>query len=107
MEAINKRMEAINGLEEDAVGSAIPVAVPKSVPADIRAPSRSRTTPILKTPQRRDKRHLRLVATRPCLVCGRTPSDPHHVRYAEPRTLGRKVSDDHGTSLPVSSSQPA
>ena len=25
---------------------------------------------------------------RPCLVCGRHPSDPHHLRFAQPRALG-------------------
>jgi hypothetical protein len=42
----------------------------------------------------RDKSHLRFVALRPCLVCGRTPSDPHHLRFAQPRALGRKTSDE-------------
>jgi hypothetical protein len=42
----------------------------------------------------RDKSHLRLVALEPCLVCGRTPSDPHHLRFAQPRALGRKTSDE-------------
>jgi ERF superfamily len=41
----------------------------------------------------RDRNHLRFVAAQPCLVCGRTPSDPHHVRFAEQRGMGRKVSD--------------
>ena len=41
----------------------------------------------------RDRVHLRYVAGRPCLVCGRTPSDPHHVKFAESWTVGRKVSD--------------
>jgi hypothetical protein len=27
-------------------------------------------------------------------VCGRTPSDPHHLRFMQPRALGRKVSDE-------------
>src|SRR5262249_37866170 len=31
---------------------------------------------------------------RPCLICGRQPSDPHHLRFAQPRALGRKVSDE-------------
>jgi hypothetical protein len=30
----------------------------------------------------------------PCLLCGRTPSDPHHLRFMQPRALGRKVSDE-------------
>jgi hypothetical protein len=29
-----------------------------------------------------------------CMVCGRTPSDAHHLRFAQKRALGRKVSDD-------------
>jgi len=41
----------------------------------------------------RDRNHLRFVAAQPCLVCGRTPSDPHHIRFAERRGMGRKVSD--------------
>jgi len=42
----------------------------------------------------RDKTHLRFVALQPCLVCGRAPSDPHHLRFAQPRALGRKTSDE-------------
>jgi hypothetical protein len=42
----------------------------------------------------RDKSHLRFVDLQPCLVCGRTPSDPHHLRFAQPRALGRKTSDE-------------
>jgi hypothetical protein len=41
----------------------------------------------------RDRNHLRFVATQPCLICGRTPSDPHHIKFAENRAMGRKVSD--------------
>jgi hypothetical protein len=33
------------------------------------------------------------VAAQPCLVCERTPSDPHHIKFAEQRTMGRRVSD--------------
>jgi hypothetical protein len=42
----------------------------------------------------RDKAHLRFVASQPCLICGRSPSDPHHLRFAQPRALGRKSSDE-------------
>jgi hypothetical protein len=38
--------------------------------------------------------HLRFVGARPCLVCGRSPSHAHHLRHAQPRALGRKVSDE-------------
>jgi hypothetical protein len=42
----------------------------------------------------RNKEHLRFVMQQPCLVCVRTPSDPHHLRFMQPRALGRKVSDE-------------
>jgi len=42
----------------------------------------------------RNPEHLKLVASQPCVVCGRQPSDPHHVRFGQKRALGRKVSDE-------------
>src|SRR5262245_18738460 len=42
----------------------------------------------------RDKTHLKFVASQPCLICGRQPSDPHHLRFAQPRAMGLKVSDE-------------
>lgn len=47
----------------------------------------------------RDKAHLKFVASQPCLICGRQPSDPHHVRYAQPRAIGMKVSDEFTVPL--------
>ena len=47
----------------------------------------------------RDKAHLKFVATQPCLVCGRQPSDPHHLRFAQPRAIGLKVSDEFTVPL--------
>src|SRR5262249_4373095 len=52
------------------------------------------------TPRRRRSReHLRFVAQQACLVCGRKQSDPHHLRYLQPRALGRKVSDEFAVPL--------
>jgi Rad52/22 family double-strand break repair protein len=47
----------------------------------------------------RDKAHLKFVASQPCLVCGRQPSDPHHLRFAQPRAMGLKVSDEFTVPL--------
>jgi hypothetical protein len=47
----------------------------------------------------RDKAHLRFVSSQACLVCGRQPSDPHHLRSAQPRALSRKVSDEFTVPL--------
>jgi len=42
----------------------------------------------------RDRDHIRHVIKQPCLLCGRRPSDPHHLRFAQSSVLGRKVSDE-------------
>ena len=47
----------------------------------------------------RNREHLRFVAQQACLVCGRKPSDPHHIRYVQPRALGRKASDEFAVPL--------
>ena len=47
----------------------------------------------------RDKKHCKFVSRQPCIVCGRTPTEAHHLRFAQPRALGRKVSDEY--TVPV------
>jgi hypothetical protein len=47
----------------------------------------------------RDKAHLQFVASQPCLICGRQPSDAHHLRFAQPRAIGMKVSDEFTVPL--------
>jgi hypothetical protein len=47
----------------------------------------------------RDKEHLKYVASRSCLICGRQPSEPHHVRFAQKLAFGRKVSDEFTVPL--------
>ena len=55
---------------------------------------------IVATPRRyRNREHLRYVAQQACLICGRKQSDPHHLRYLQPRALGRKVSDEFAVPL--------
>jgi hypothetical protein len=56
-------------------------------------------TPLSKPVRMRDRDHLRFVTTQPCLACGRSPSDAHHLRFAEQRALGRKVSDEFTVPL--------
>ena len=52
-----------------------------------------------KTIRLRDNEHCKFVAPQPCVVCGRTPTEAHHIRFAQPRALGRKVSDEY--TVPV------
>jgi hypothetical protein len=79
-----------------SAGSSIIVpASPGLVPGQI-----DKSLLTLAEPKRlRDKAHLRFVASQPCLVCGRQPSDPHHLRFAQPRALGLKVSDEFTVPL--------
>jgi len=54
----------------------------------------------LSEPRRiRNREHVRFVAQQPCLVCARTPSDPHHLRFTQSRALGLKVSDEFTVPL--------
>ena len=59
-----------------------------------------KTVLTLPEPRRvRDRGHVRSVAKHPCLICGRQPSDAHHLRFAQSRALGRKVSDEFTVPL--------
>ena len=82
------------------------VSSPSAAPPLAPAPPDRVPVPIDKSqlalaePKRlRDKEHLKFVASQPCLVCGRQPSDPHHLRFAQPRAIGMKVSDEFTVPL--------
>jgi DNA recombination protein Rad52 len=47
----------------------------------------------------RSKEHLQYVAQQPCLICGRSPSHAHHVRFAQSKGLALKVSDEFTVPL--------
>jgi hypothetical protein len=65
-----------------------------------REPSTTETVfPIRKEVRRRNKVHLAFVAAQPCLVCQHSPCDAHHLKFAQPRALGRKVSDEFTVPL--------
>jgi ERF superfamily len=65
-----------------------------------RATSVDKSALVLPTHRRiRDREHVKSVAKEPCLVCGRSPADAHHLRFAQSPTLGRKVSDEFTVPL--------
>ena len=87
-------------------GQARSMALPEISPAVAKLRSRPRSKVVDKSeltfpePRRiRDRDHVRFVAKRPCLICGRQPSDAHHLRFAQSRALGRKVSDEFTVPL--------
>ncbi|MET4290114.1 hypothetical protein ABIB06_000265 [Bradyrhizobium sp. LB8.2] len=50
-------------------------------------------------PRRRSKDHLAFIRSQGCLICQNTPVDAHHLKFAQPRALGRKVSDEFTVPL--------
>ncbi|MDD1529414.1 single-stranded DNA-binding protein [Bradyrhizobium sp. WBOS7] len=50
-------------------------------------------------PRKRSKDHLAFIRAQGCLVCQKTPADAHHLKFAQPRTLARKVSDEFTVPL--------
>lgn len=55
--------------------------------------------PLTKERRVRDKEHLAFVASQPCLICGRRPAHAHHLRFAQPRAMAMKVSDEFTVPL--------
>ena len=91
--------------------SASPPAVPKPIVDDSRpapTPLQADTAPgkidksvlTISEPRRlRDKAHLKFVGSQPCLICARSPADAHHLKFTQPRAMGRKVSDEFTVPL--------
>ena len=102
-------LTASNPVQENTVASAPAAAtsptdeVGDEDPAATRLTATSRIQKNLLTfsePERvRDKGHLHYVSAQPCLLCSATPSDPHHLRFAQPRAMARKVGDDFTVPL--------
>jgi ERF superfamily len=83
----NARSPAVSPGPEDRVSNAVAWHIDKSALT-------------LSEPRRyRDRAHLEFVSSQPCLLCGRRPSDAHHLRFAQPRALGRRVSDEFAVPL--------
>jgi ERF superfamily len=70
--------------------------VNQTQPATTKA---STVLPLTKPSRKRNKAHLAFVASQPCLICQRSPCDAHHLKFAQPQALGRKVSDEFTVPL--------
>jgi ERF superfamily len=67
--------------------------------AALDQPTAKLAFPQLKAGCKRNKAHLAFVAAQACLICKRSPCDAHHLKFAQPRSLGRKVSDEFTVPL--------
>ena len=100
---------AEGGMPDDLAGHEPPHAVPAQTAVSGTSDATRQKAPIRtskkqsrsdairalgKTVRLRDKDHRRFVLRQACLVCGRVPSDPHHLTFTQPRALGRRVSDE-------------
>jgi hypothetical protein len=99
-------LEGINGQSSPPTPSASQKLPSGLAPGPLRAAGAANANGIDKSrlthpePRRfRDKEHVKFVAKQACLICGRRPADPHHLRFAQHRALGRKVSDEFTVPL--------
>jgi hypothetical protein len=109
--AKNQLSAADAGQVEEAFAARLAVIPPNSAKADDvtpelnqslveKPPQIDKSVLVFPEPRRiRDRDHIRHVIKQPCLICGRRPSDPHHLRLAQSRALGRKVSDEFTVPL--------
>jgi ERF superfamily protein len=87
IEALPASVKRSHGIEGNTANQLQPNGIDKSV-LTVSAPRRYR-----------NKEHLRCVTLQPCLLCARNPSDAHHLRFVQPRALGRKTSDEFAVPL--------
>ncbi len=105
-EAFQARLEALGvGSAHPSQAAELPTAY-EPIETTPKPKSRRRSHAIEKSvlaipePRRvRDRDHVRSVAQHPCLICGRRPADAHHLRFAQSKALGRKVSDEFTVPL--------
>jgi DNA recombination protein Rad52 len=91
----NSMTELLRRDQEKAKEHATAALPLESGAADLAPTKIDKSQLMIAEPKRlRDKAHLKFVASQPCLICGRQPSDPHHLRFAQPRAIGLKVSDE-------------
>jgi hypothetical protein len=92
---------------EPAITEALPISVEGSQGIDtgntdneLQPKGIDKSVLAVSAPRRyRNKEHLRYVTLQPCLLCARKPSDAHHLRFVQPRALGRKTSDEFAVPL--------
>jgi hypothetical protein len=110
-DAFERKLSQLSALLAETLKSPIIEALPASVEGaqgidtgntvdQLQSKGIDKSVLAVSAPRRyRNKEHLRYVALQPCLLCGRKPSDPHHLRFVQPRALGRKTSDEFAVPL--------
>jgi len=107
-DAFEQKLSDLSALPGETVEPPLPASVEDSQGIDTGNNTANQLQPkgidksvlAVSAPRRyRNKGHLRYVTLQPCLLCGRKPSDAHHLRFVQPRALGRKTSDEFAVAL--------
>jgi len=97
-DAFERRLSELPSSDTAAAGPEVIATTESTDPGRAKGIDKSILT--VAAPRRyRNREHLRYVAQQACLLCGRKPSDPHHLGFTQPRALGRKVSDEFAVPL--------
>jgi hypothetical protein len=90
-------MNTVLGTRGSSTADDRPIATPEQLqgePMTDNGTAISMVVPLNKPVRRRSKAHLAYVREQACVVCQRQPCDAHHLKFAEARAIGRKVSDE-------------
>jgi ERF superfamily len=98
-QAFDSKMQSMDPIAAGAISDEpfLSSTTQRGAPNPIEPPPSGIDKSLLAIPElrrARDKAHLKFVSKQPCLICGRRPADPHHLRSSQPPALGRKVSDE-------------
>jgi hypothetical protein len=97
-DAFERKLSELPSSDAAAAGPEMIATTESTDPGQAKGVDKSILT--VAAPRRyRNREHLRYVAQQACLICGRKPSDPHHLGFTQPRALGRKVSDEFAVPL--------
>ena len=98
-QAFQARLACLQKIPDDEAPSRVELDPPPAADDEPRSRIDKSMLALPEAKRLRDRQHLRFVAKQPCLVCGREPCDPHHLRFAQARGLGQKVSDEFTVPL--------
>jgi hypothetical protein len=97
--AYQKILDANSDLDPSDLLQSSPSPSPSEQPFSSIKATPTVVTVRAKPVRKRSKAHLLFVGAQPCIICQRVPCDAHHLKFAQPKALGRKVSDEFTVPL--------
>ncbi len=82
---------AMTAVQTPETGDAATTRGDQTLAEKTETPPIDKSVLVFPEPRRlRDRDHIRHVIKQPCLICGRRPSDPHHLRFAQCGSQGER-----------------